>query len=86
MKTTNERTNEARGSRERGKGRRAGKEAEPVRAVREGKHEERRRNGRESEREKGRGGGEARAADVGTSVSVLRDVKGGIEVPLVPRG
>lgn len=79
MKTTNERTNEARGSRERGK-RRAGKEAESVRAVREGKHEKRRRNGREREREGGR------AADVGTSVSVLRDVKGGIEVPLVPRG
>lgn len=75
-----ERTNEARGSRERGK-RRAGKEAESVRAVREGKHEKRRRNGRERER-----GGGGRAADVGTSVSVLRDVKGGIEVPLVPRG
>ena len=55
LKTTNERTNEARGSRERGKGRRAGKEAEPVRAVREGKHEERRRNGRERERERERG-------------------------------
>lgn len=68
-----------------GRGKEGNAELERKRSLYEQLEKENTRNGEETE-ERGREGGGGRAADVGTSVSVLRDVKGGIEVPLVPRG
>lgn len=77
-----ERTNER--TKLEGRGKEGNAELERKRSLYEQLEKENTRNGEETE-ERGREGG-GRAADVGTSVSVLRDVKGGIEVPLVPRG
>lgn len=77
-----ERTNER--TKLEGRGKEGNAELERKRSLYEQLEKENTRNGEETEEREREGGGSA--ADVGTSVSVLRDVKGGIEVPLVPRG